>query len=386
MLAAVSPPPLLSVSPPLHRPRLDTLLLAAVESAPLMIALVSARHPERRILYVNRAFSEGTQYAPAECFGRPATLLDGRDTDPAMSRRVRGALARGEALTVEIAAHRKDGSRFTDRLTIEPLYDESDSLTAFLCFHEDVTHRRAGESREAERDRLGSLGLLAGQVAHELNNLLQPIVSFAALLRDDARLEAADIQEDLTCILDHARNAREIVANILKFSRKDPSPVGRISLVKALSESLALVRPLLPPGIEFLQTIDPAAGAVVINRTELTQVMTNLAVNAAQAMRGSGTLSVTLARRYLDSAVADRLQLPAGDYAVIAVADTGCGMDDETKVQIFDPFFTTKPIGTGTGLGLSVVYGIVRGWAGAISVESAPGEGACFTVFIPLAS
>lgn len=387
MLVPSAALPLLPASSAHNRvPRLEALLLAAVEAAPVMTAIVSARHPERSILYVNRAFCDGTQYSAAECFGRAAVLLNGRDTEPALVRRVDRALAQGRGLTVELAAYRKDGSRFIDRMTIEPLHDEADSLCAFLCFHEDVTRLRRGESQEAERDRMGSLGLLAGQVAHELNNLLQPIVSFASLLRDDARLDAEDVQEDLICILDHARNAREIVSNILKFSRKDPSPVGRISLVKALSESLALVKPLLPPGIVFRQEIDPAAGAALINRTELTQVMTNLAVNAVQAMRGTGSLSVCLTRHYLDRAAAQALQVPTGDYAVIAVADTGCGMDAETRAQIFDPFFTTKPIGAGTGLGLSVVYGIVRGWVGAISVESAPGEGACFTVYIPLAS
>jgi PAS domain S-box-containing protein len=350
------------------------------------MAIVSARHPTRPVIYVNRSFAEGTGYAAAECFARPCLFLDGPATDRAMSRRVHQALAAGTGLTVELAAYRKDGSFFTDRLTIEPVHDEAGDLLAFVCTHQDVTAVRAGEQSAVDRDRIGSLGLLAGQVAHELNNLLQPIVSFTSLLRDDPRLEAADVQEDLACILDHARHAREIVSNILKFSRKDPSPLTRISLAKAMGDSLALVAPLLPPSVELRPRIDPAVGAAAINRTELTQVLTNLAINAVQAMQGNGVLSITLAREYLDQARAAQLRIPTGDYAVLCVADTGCGMDEETRARIFDPFFTTKPVGSGTGLGLSVVYGIVRGWAGGIAVESKPGEGARFTVTVPLAN
>lgn len=365
-------------------PVLDSLLLTAIETAPLMVAIASARHPQRPILYVNRSFTDGTGYTAAEAFGRPCLLLEGRDTDPAMARRVRMALTAGEPLTIELAAHRKDGSRFTDRMTVQPVADEAGDPVAFVCTHQDVTAARVGEKSSVERDRLGSLGLLAGQVAHELNNLLQPIVSFASLLRDDPRLAESDVQEDLTCILDHARHAREIVANILKFSRKDPSQLVRISLVKAMNDSLAMVAPLLPPSVSFERTIDPAVGAAEINRTELTQVLTNLAINAVQAMQGAGRLSIGLARVYLDQSRADQMRVPAGDYALLTVADSGCGMDEETRARIFDPFFTTKPIGSGTGLGLSVVYGIVRGWGGGITVESKPGEGARFLVTIPL--
>lgn len=363
---------------------LDSLLLTAIETSPSMIAILSARSPQLPIIYVNRSFTAGTGYSAAESFGRPCLILAGRDTDQAMARRVRAALDAGESLTLEMAAHRKDGSRFTDRLTIEPVHDESGDPAAFICTHQDVTTAREGEQSSVERDRLGSLGLLAGQVAHELNNLLQPIVSFASLMRDDPRLGEADVQEDLTCILDHARHAREIVANILKFSRKDPSPLVRISLVKATNDSLAMVAPLLPPSVTLTTEIDPSVGAAVINRTELTQVLTNLTINAVQAMEGAGRLGISLGRAYLDQIRADHMRIPAGDYALLTISDTGCGMDEETRGRIFDPFFTTKPIGSGTGLGLSVVYGIVRGWAGGIAVESQPGEGARFLVTIPL--
>lgn len=366
--------------------RLHGLLLTAIETSPSMIAIASARHPQRKLLYVNQSFTAGTGYTAAEAFGRSCRLLDGPDTDPALARRVARALDAGLSLTIELAAHRKDGSRFTDRLTVEPVRDAAGDLAAYIFTHQDVTAARQGETASIERDRLGSLGLLAGQVAHELNNLLQPIVSFASLLRDDPRLEAPDVQEDLTCILDHARHAREIVSNILKFSRKDPSQLNRISLVKALNDSLAMVSPLLPPSVSFVQEIDPAVGAAVINRIELTQVLTNLAINAVQAMNGAGKLTVSLQRRYLNQTRADEMRIPAGDYALLAVADSGCGMDEATRARVFDPFFTTKPIGSGTGLGLSVAYGIVRGWAGGITVESKPNEGATFLVSIPLAT
>jgi len=249
----------------------------------------------------------------------------------------------------------------------------------------DVTeaHRRA--TTEREQDKLASLGQLAGGVAHEINNLLQPALTFADLMRD--RLPADDVEgrEDLELVLSSVRKAREIVRNILLYSRKQEVRLEPADLAEATGTALAFIRDLLPSTIALRSTIDWAGGRAAINKTQLTQVLTNLVVNAAHASSNHGTIEITTGWASPTPTEAEALGLMAGArYMTLAVADTGTGMEPATMARIFEPFFTTKPQGEGTGLGLSVVFGILRSWRGAIAVRSQIGVGTVFTLYIPL--
>jgi signal transduction histidine kinase len=249
----------------------------------------------------------------------------------------------------------------------------------------DVTEARRNEAVEREREKLASLGQLAGGIAHELNNLLQPAITFPALVRD--RLPAEDIEsrEDLDTVLDGARKAREIVRNILLYARRQDAVLAPLDLAAEIRAALAFVRKVLPPGITLVEEDLRDGTMVSANRTQLVQVLTNLIVNAGHAMNDRGTVTIALREARPDPGAAQPLGIEPGRlYCALTVADDGCGMDAATRARIFEPFFTTKPLGQGTGLGLSVAYGILRSWSGAIAVDSAPDRGTVFTLYIPV--
>ncbi len=250
----------------------------------------------------------------------------------------------------------------------------------------DVTdvHRRA--TREQEREKLSALGQLAGGVAHEINNLLQPIITFPEMIAERLPPDDAESREDLATMLDSARKARDIVRNILLFSRKEEPTLAPLVLASEVHDALSFLRKLLPPKVTIVESrAGDAEGALAAaNKNQLAQVLTNLVVNAAHAMGDQGTIAVGVTRIEPPRSEAAKIGLePDRPYVAIAVADTGCGMDAQTQARIFEPFFTTKPVGSGTGLGLSVAYSILQTWHGSIGVRSEPGHGSVFTLYVP---
>ena len=248
----------------------------------------------------------------------------------------------------------------------------------------DVTEIRSRLAKLADHDKLTALGQLAGGVAHEINNLLQPALVYPELVRENLPAGDAESREMLEVVEDSVRKARDIVRSILLYARKEEASLERGDLQAATATALKFIRGLLPPGITLSDRTKITDLGAVFNKTELTQVLSNLVLNAAHASDGQGVVDVVLSRTRLSKADALRLGLRAGtDYAMVSVRDQGCGMDATTVKRIFEPFFTTKPLGVGTGLGLSVVSGILRSWNGAIAVDSAPGRGTTFTLYIP---
>ena len=238
---------------------------------------------------------------------------------------------------------------------------------------------------------MAALGQLAGGVAHEINNLLQPVITLSELAGEDLAADfdaaaTAEMRESLAIVTKCGRDAREIVRKILRYARKEvptlePTPMG-----DTLKSSIELVRSLLSPGIALTTQVSAEAGGVArMNGAEMTQIVTNLAVNADHAMKGQGKLTIGLERRASPELEGFPPELPAGEYFVIRAADNGSGMDAATRARIFDPFFTTKPLGQGTGLGLSMVHGILKSWNGAIAVTSEVGKGTEFRLYIPVA-
>jgi two-component system, sensor histidine kinase len=252
----------------------------------------------------------------------------------------------------------------------------------------DTTELHRREAKEHEREKLAALGHLAGGVAHEINNLLQPAIIFPELVMERLPESDQESREDLATVLESARKARDIVKNILRFARKEELVLEAIDLPTELHAALAFMRDVLPPGITIEEKLPEALPrrGIMANKTQLTQVVTNLLVNAAHAMQDHGTVTVTLAEQHPTADDAMKFEIdPGRAYLALSIADTGCGMDEATQARIFEPFFTTKPVGQGTGLGLSVAYGILQSWKGAIAVSSAPGKGTTFTLYIPIA-
>ncbi len=289
---------------------------------------------------------------------------------------------------------RKDGTEFPIEISRADWID-AHGRKASGAILRDLTERRRIEadlrSREAAdraQDKLAALGRVAGGVAHELNNLLQPVIGLTQLELDSlpaqVSSEQAETRESLATILECGNQMRSVVRKILMFSRKTKPERKPLDFPAVLNRACSFAGKLLPPGIHVNKIVgNDVVGLAAIDEAELVEVLTNLAVNAAYAMDGKGTLSVMIDRRDLAESSASPLGIPAGAYFMVAISDTGHGMDAATKAQILEPFFTTKPVGEGTGLGLSMVYGVLRDWNGALAVDSTIDVGSTFTLYIP---
>ena len=362
------------------------LLVATIESCPISISIADAQRPGLPLIYVNPSFTRVTGYALHEAIERNCDFLQGPDTDPETVRQLTEALAHGQPVDVEILNYRKDGSPFWNAVMIAPLM-RGGRIVAFIGVQNDITDKRAQQQEFQRRHRLQALGQLAGGVAHEINNLLQPILTYAELVQGEIAANHETAAKRLGKVIFSAEQARDIVRNVLRFSRTDANTLSELALGPAISEAVEFVRDLLPSTVSVtLRGLDGDLGTGRINAVEMTQIMTNLMNNAAQAMKGRGEITIEATTARVTPYHASLLGIGIGRYCVITVSDTGPGMDEAVLARLFEPFFTTKPLGQGTGLGLSVVYGILQNWRGAISPTSTPGRGARFTLHIPLST
>jgi signal transduction histidine kinase len=257
-----------------------------------------------------------------------------------------------------------------------------------------VRDRAAAEQRRRDaadqiREKMAALGRVAGGVAHELNNLLQPVIGLAQLelegLPEVRTADQDESHENLTAIVEGGTEMRSVVRKILMFARKAKPELTALDFPVALGHADPHIANLLSPEIRVNKIIsNDAVGFACINQAELIEVLVNLATNAAYAMNNSGTLSIAVNRVDLSTTWAIPLGLVPGSYFKVAVSDTGQGVDAETKMHIMEPFFTTKPVGEGTGLGLSMIYGVMQDWNGAVTVDSTIGVGSTFTLYIPV--
>ena len=255
----------------------------------------------------------------------------------------------------------------------------------------DISERLAVEqaARQVQEhlqqaQRIESVGALAGGVAHEINNMMQVVLGLSDFLVQDSRLPEACLA-DVREIMRAADRAAAVTRQLLAFSRRAVHRPQVVDLSAAVREAEPVVRRLLGAGRRLVVVAD-AAPQVWVDPGQLQQVVINLALNARDAMTVGGTLTITTAETELPGgrAAADGVAIPAGRYAALLVRDTGAGMDTAIQAKIFEPFFTTKPIGQGTGLGLAAVLGVLTQNNGYITVVSAPGQGATFTVYLPV--
>jgi PAS domain S-box-containing protein len=261
-------------------------------------------------------------------------------------------------------------------------YQGKDAVLGFL---HDVSTQRGLEEQLDQVLRIESISRLSGGVAHDLNNLLSPILGHAELLLED--LDPGDAhRESADAILQAAFRARDLVKQLLAFSRQQPMEMGTVDVNAMVREFDGLLRRTLREDVRIEMDLDRRVSPVTADRRQLEQVLMNLAVNAQDAMPDGGTLRIVTRGAVLDDAfVSTHPGSGAGRYVALDVRDSGEGMDAETLKRIFEPFFTTKGMGKGTGLGLATVYGIVKQHDGYIDVHSEPGRGATFTCYFPVA-
>jgi two-component system, cell cycle sensor histidine kinase and response regulator CckA len=256
---------------------------------------------------------------------------------------------------------------------------------AALVFARDITERRSLEARFLRAQRLESLGQLAGGIAHDLNNVLLPVFMGIEQLQESTTDPAS--LEILGIMMASARRGSQVVQQVLTFARGTRGERRVLELTPLVREITAFGRETFPRSINLVVNLGPDLATVLADAAQIHQVLLNLCVNARDAMPSGGTMTVEARTVAIDERGASAIDgASAGVFSVLSVVDTGVGMDPATAARIFDPFFTTKAPGQGTGLGLSTVHGIVKSHGGFIEVDSQPGKGTRFSVYLPAAS
>lgn len=277
-------------------------------------------------------------------------------------------------------------------LDISLSFDHQPDGDIVTLFARDLTaqkkmeaHRATLESQLRESQKMQAIGTMAGGIAHDFNNIISAILGNVELAREDACLDSA-VSTSLTEIDKAARRARDLVRQILTFSRNEPPHRVPLQLADVVVETARLLKVTLPPQVDLVMDIDPQTPAVMADATQIEQVLLNLCTNAIYAIgKRKGTIRVELGyslRSLTDPS--ERRSGLRGQHIRLTVSDTGAGMSEAVLQRVFEPFFTTKPVGQGTGLGLSVVHGIMRAHQGSVRVQSDPGNGSTFTLFFPL--
>lgn len=269
-----------------------------------------------------------------------------------------------------------------------PVADEDGNISgAMLVFH-DITRKEQLERRVRQSQKMEAIGTLTGGIAHDFNNLLSVILGYSELLlRQMSQDRGSKTYHSIDQVVIAAKRARELVKQILAFSRQSEDKRKPIRVTPLVNEALKLMKPSLPENIKIHRSIHSEEGTVIADATQLYQVLMNLFTNAIFAMKEKGgVLDVSLEEMTLENDFMGNYgNLKAGCYLKLSVGDTGSGIPSEVMPRIFEPFFTTKNRDEGTGMGLAVVYGIIQGHRGGINVRSTPGQGSVFDVFFPLA-
>jgi hypothetical protein len=324
-------------------------------------------------------------YAPEEVIGKHISLLapgDRPDEIPKILRKI----ARGESIEhFESVRVTKDGRQLDVSISVSPLRDAKGEIIGASAIARDITAQKRAESQLHQSQKMEAIGRLAGGVAHDFNNILGIINACTEFLRDrlDPVAEPSRYVENITKTVERGS---ALTRQLLAFSRTPAIQPCILDLNERLKDISRLLRPLMGDDVEVLIVSRSPSAVVEADPGQLDQILVNLAVNARDAMPRGGKFILETRAEKFDEAFAEQHQaMAAGKYVLLAVSDTGSGMDEATVSRIFEPFFTTKEMGKGTGLGLSTVYGIVKQSAGHIMVYSEPGHGTTFKIYLPSA-
>ncbi len=363
-------------------------LTVAIEQTGETVVVTDA---EGTIQYVNPMFEAVTGYSRTEAVGQNPRILKSGKHDKAFYLELWNTIASGRVWQGRFVNRKKDGSLYIEDASISPVHDNEGRIVNYVAVKRDVSeHLRAFEERAKLEDQLRqaqkmeSIGTLAGGIAHDFNNILTAIIGYGnvALMKmakdDPQRL-------NIEHMLDAANRAAHLTKDLLLFSRKQISERKPLDLNNVIRKVETFLRRVIGEDIECKATQFAGALPILGDAHQLEQVLMNLATNARDAMPKGGVFSVTTDQVKFDNeSISIDGYVKPGNYALITISDTGKGMDEATRDHIFEPFFTTKEVGKGTGLGLAVVYGIIKQHEGTINVYSESGRGTTFTIYLPL--
>jgi len=355
-------------------------LSLAIQQSPVSVVITNT---QGAIQYVNPKFVQVTGYTAEEVAGQNPRILQSGKHSPKFYKQLWQTIANGKEWRGEFQNKRKNGKLFWESTIISPIKNDSGKITHYVAVKEDVTEQKYLEQQIRQQERLAAVGQLAAGIAHDFNNLLTGIIGYAELLQYSPDIPES-ARPDLNRISQQGARAAQLIRQILDFSRQSSREPHPLDLVVYLKETIKFMERTIPETIRINFNFSEEDCIVHADPAQLQQVLTNLAVNARDAMPQGGTLTLALSTEtFSPDASRPSPDLEPGHWVCLKVIDTGTGIAPEILPHIFEPFFTTKKIGEGTGLGLAQVYGIIKQHNGSVVVDSQVGQGTTFAIYLP---
>jgi two-component system cell cycle sensor histidine kinase/response regulator CckA len=345
------------------------------------VLAIVALDREGRVTMWSKAATRLFGWSADEVLGRPLPTIP--EDRRAEFEEARARTLAGEDVTYETQRCRKDGSRVDVLRSGTAIFDPRGGMAGSMAIFVDNTERKQLEDQLRQAVKMEGIGQLAGGIAHDFNNLLTVIGGRSYILLSHLPADHP-MRRDLILIQQTSDRAAALTRQLLAFSRKQTLTPVVIDLSETVSGLKTLLQRVLGEDVDVIMDLDPTPGRVTADPGQIEQVILNMAVNARDAMPGGGSLTLETRRVDVDAAFArQKVELEPGPYEVLSISDSGVGMDADTVLHVFEPFFTTKPVGKGTGLGLATAYGIIKQSGGHIMLDSEPGSGTTFRIYLP---
>ncbi len=357
-------------------------LITAIEQSQEMLVITDT---QGNIEYVNPAFEKMTGYTKEEVLGQNPRLLKSRKQDNEFYKNLWTTITKEKTWTGEFVNTKKDGTLCYVSSTISPVFNSSGKIINYVAVNKDVTKEKQMESQLIQAQKMESIGHLAGGVAHDFNNILTAIIGYNTFAQMKVN-KSEPLYEDLIQVGKSAERAMNLTRQLLAFSRKQILQPELINLNQLIYNLDKMLRRLISENIDYITIPQEGLWTIHADPGQIEQIIINLVVNARDAMPTGGKLVIETKNVYLDEDYASQhAEATPGEHVMVAVSDTGLGIERDILDQIFDPFFTTKQREKGTGLGLSMVHGIVKQSGGNIYVYSEVGKGSTFKIYLPRA-
>lgn len=355
-------------------------LMSAMEQAAEVVIITDV---DGIIQYVNPIFQQVTGYTCEEAIGRNPSFLSSGKRNDAFYREMWNTLKSGRTWTNRLVNKKKDGTLYTEEASISPVLDTSGDIINFVAVKRDITREIRLEEQSRQMQKMEFIGRLAGGVAHDYNNMLGVILGYLEI-----SIEGMASSHPLYANLMEIRKAAErsvgVTRQLLAFARKQPFTSEVLNLNETMTGMLNMLHRLIGENIEIISQPGDDLWSVKIDPSQTDQILANLCINARDAIDGVGTITIETKNMVIsETYCSENTSFIPGEYVLLTVSDDGCGMSEEIKKNIFEPFFTTKDATKGTGMGLAIVYGIVKQNNGFINVYSEPDQGTAFTIYLP---